>query len=112
MKYLCLGYGAESDWKALTKEEQDLLAEDEVLRRRKPAKRAVQATVTTIRVWDGKPNTTNGQVCDSPVPLAGFSVIEALDVNDAIRLVAATPCARAKGAIEIRPTICNQRFLN
>lgn len=32
MKYLCLAYGAEKDWHALTKSEQDpLLAQDEVV---------------------------------------------------------------------------------
>jgi hypothetical protein len=35
MKYLCLAYGDEKDWKALSKGEQDeLLAQDEVLRKR------------------------------------------------------------------------------
>jgi hypothetical protein len=35
MKFLCLAYGAEKDWKALTKDEQDaLLAQDDVLRKR------------------------------------------------------------------------------
>ena len=34
MKFLCLAYGAEKDWKALTKDEQDaLLAQDDVLRK-------------------------------------------------------------------------------
>jgi hypothetical protein len=33
---------------------------------------------------------------------------DAADVNEVIRLVAGTPCARAKGAIEIRPiTVIN-----
>ncbi len=31
------------------------------------------------------------------------SIIEAADLDEVIRLVAGTPCARAKGAIEIRP---------
>jgi hypothetical protein len=35
MKYLCLAYGDEKDWNALTKSEQDdLLAQDEVIRER------------------------------------------------------------------------------
>jgi hypothetical protein len=41
-------------------------------------------------------------------PLAGFSIIEAADIDEVIRLVAVTPCARAKGAIEKRPIM----FLN
>ena len=36
-------------------------------------------------------------------PLAGFSIIEAEDVDEVVRLVSNTPCARAEGVIEIRP---------
>lgn len=33
MKFLCLAYGAEADWKALTQDERDsFLAQDEILR--------------------------------------------------------------------------------
>jgi hypothetical protein len=104
MKYLCLAYGDEKDWNVLTKNEQDaLLAQDEVLRQRGALMAAVQTTVTTVRAWDGKPTTTDGVFADSKAPLAGFSIIEAADLNEVIQLVAGTPCARAKGAIEIRP---------
>ena len=104
MKYLCLAYGDEKDWNVLTKREQDeMLAQDEVLRKRGFLVAAVQTTVTTVRAWDGKPTTTDGAFADSKAPLAGFSIIEAADLDEVIRLVAGTPCARAKGAIEIRP---------
>jgi hypothetical protein len=65
----------------------------------------VETTVTTVRAWDGTPNVTRGPFADSKAPLAGFSVIEAADVNEVVQLVAQTPCARAGGAIEIRPII-------
>ncbi|HWF08020.1 MAG TPA: YciI family protein [Bryobacteraceae bacterium] len=111
MKFLCLAYGSESDWKALTKEEQDiLLAQDELLRKRGVLMGAVQTSVTTVRAWDGTPGTTAGAFANSPVPLAGFSIIEARDLDEVIRLVAGTPCARAKGAIEIRPIIVVNDF--
>lgn len=106
MKYLCLAYGAEADWKVLTDEEQDeLLAQDEVIREKGALMAAVETTVVTVRAWDGKPTTTTAAFADSKVPLAGFSIIEAADLDEVIRLVADTPCARAKGAIEIRPII-------
>lgn len=38
----------------------------------------------------------------SPLPLAGFYVIEAGDMDEAIELLSKTPCAHA-GAYEIRP---------
>ena len=42
--------------------------------------------------------------CAKPaLPLAGFSIIEADSLDEVVQLVADTPCARAKGAIEIRP---------
>ena len=104
MKYLCLAYGAEEDWKALTKTEQEaLLRHDEVIRTRGALMAAVETTVTTVRAWDGKPIATQGAVAELPAPLAGFSIIEATDINEVIQLVSATPCARAKGYIEIRP---------
>ncbi len=63
---------------------------------------AVQTKVVTVRAWDGKPNATDGAFADSNVPLAGLSVIDAADVDEVIQLVAGTPCAQAKGAIEIK----------
>lgn len=95
MKYLCLAYGSERDWNVLTKSEQDaLLAQDEVLRKRGDLVAAVEATATTVRAWDGTPTTTDGAFADSSLPLAGFCIIEAADLNEVIRLVARTPCAR------------------
>ena len=64
---------------------------------------AVETTVTTVRAWDGMPTTTDGAFAGSRVPLAGLCIIEAADLNEVVQLVARTPCARAKGAIEVRP---------
>jgi len=104
MKYLCLAYGSEKDWHALTEREQEaLLAQDEGLRQRGDLVAAVEPTVTTVRAWDGTSTTTDGAFADSRQPLAGFCIIEAADLDEVVRLVAQTPCARAKGAIEVRP---------
>ncbi len=104
MKYLVLAYGAEADWNALGEGEQDaLLAQDDVLRTRGDLVAAVRTEVTTVRAWDGTPTTTAGTFASSTVPLAGFGIIEAASLEEVIQLVAQTPCARAKGAVEIRP---------
>jgi hypothetical protein len=106
MKFLCLAYGDEKDWKALTKAEQDeMLAADEALRQRGALMAAVKTEVVTVTAWDAEPKTAEGPFADSAVPLAGFSVVEVANVEEAVRLVAGTPCARAKGAIEIRPIL-------
>ena len=112
MKFLCLAYGAEKDWNDLSKSEQDtLLVQDEAIRKRGTLMAAVRTSATTVRAWDGTPTITEGSFTDTTVPLAGFSVIEADDINEVIRLVANTPCARAKGAIEIRPILVINDFV-
>ena len=104
MKYLCLAYGDEDGWKGLTESEQHaVLAQDEVVRKRGAIMAAVQQPVTCLRAWDGKPSTTAGPFPDLKTPLAGFSIIEAPDLDEVVRLLAGTPCAYAKGVIEIRP---------
>jgi hypothetical protein len=104
MKYLCQAYGKEEDWNELGKAEQDeLLAQDEVMRQRGDLVAAVEPTVTTVRSWDGPPKTESRSFADLPAPLAGFGVIEAESLEEAILLVARTPCAKAKGAVELRP---------
>jgi hypothetical protein len=64
---------------------------------------AVEPTVTTVRAWDGKALTVERSFARLDAPLAGFSVIEASDIDEVIRLVGNTPCTRGKGTIEIRP---------
>jgi hypothetical protein len=104
MKYLCLAYGDEKDWQQLsTTEQEELLKQDEVLRQRGDLVAAVDQTATTVRAWDGVPETTDGGFAESRVPLAGFAIIDAPDLERAIELVADTPCARARGAVELRP---------
>ena len=103
MKFLCLAYGDEAAWKALSKREQDeLLAQDQILRGRGDVVAAVQPAATTVQAWDGKATTASRAFSESPLPLAGFGIIEAVDLKEAIRLVSRTPCARAKGVVELR----------
>ena len=104
MKFLCLAYGSEEDWKALPSAEQDtLLAQDEILRQRGTLMGAVEPKVTTVRAWNGTPETAKEPFAQFSAPLAGFSIIEAESLEGVVEMVAKTPCARAKGAIEVRP---------
>ena len=103
MKFLCLAYGAESDWNALTSEEQAArLAQDEIIRKRGALMAALGKNVVTVTAWDGRPELTAGSFATSSVPLAGYSIIEANSIDEVIELVAQTPCPRTKGAVEIR----------
>lgn len=52
---------------------------------------------------DAGVHTTVGAFLHSSLPIAGFAVIEAQDLDEAIALVAKTPCAVAHGVVEIWP---------
>ena len=50
-----------------------------------------------------KVETTDGAFMSSPLPIAGFAVIEANDLAEAVEIVSKTPCAVAHGVVEVWP---------
>ena len=104
MKFLCLAYGDEDGWNSLSEDEKrGVLAQDAVIRDQGNLMSAVQTQVTSVRNWDRNLEITDVPYAQHKLPLAGFSVIEAESLDEVIELVANTPCARARGVIEIRP---------
>ena len=59
-------------------------------------------TATTVRVRDGKILTTDGPFAETKEQLAGFYLIDARDLNEAIQIASKIPPAR-EGSIEVRP---------
>ena len=47
--------------------------------------------------------TTNGPFMTSSLPLAGFAIIEADNLAEAIDMVSRTPCAVTHGVVEVWP---------
>lgn len=47
--------------------------------------------------------TKSGPFMSSPLPIAGFAVIEAPTLSDAVNMVAQSPCAVAHGVVEVWP---------
>lgn len=60
------------------------------------------ATATTVRVRNGKVITTDGPFAETKEQLAGFYLLEARDLNEAIQLAGKIPPARY-GSVEVRP---------
>ena len=65
------------------------------------AQRAVGAAAT-IRVWKGRASVTAGPFAETREQLGGFYLLEARDLNEAIRLASQMPPARL-GSVEVRP---------
>jgi hypothetical protein len=111
MRYLCLFYIEEKTVGALPRSEFDALvgehfAYDDELRNSghlvMSAPLEPTQTAITIRVRNGKLSTTDGPFAETKEQLGGFGVIEARDLNDAIRMASHFPPARF-GSVEVRP---------
>jgi hypothetical protein len=50
-------------------------------------------------------HTDEGAYLRSDLPIAGFALIEASNAEEAVKLVAETPCAVAYGVVEVWPLI-------
>ena len=104
MKYLCLVYGEEQALANMP--DSHCVAYDEEVRKSGHciASEALQpvSTATTVRVRNGKVSVTDGPFAETKEFLAGFYMIEARDLNEAIQLAAKIPPATV-GSIEVRP---------
>jgi hypothetical protein len=104
MKYLCLVYMEEKTLDAVP--DSDCMAYGESLRKsgRYIAAEALQRvdTATTVRVRDGKVSLTDGPFAETKEQLAGFYLIDARDLDEAVQVAAKIPPARV-GSIEVRP---------
>jgi len=104
MKYLCLVYSEEQ--KLQTMSDDECMEYDEAIRKSGTclASEALQPvhTATTVRVRNGKTSITDGPFAETKEQLAGFYLVEARDLDEAIRIASGIPPAQV-GSIEIRP---------
>jgi hypothetical protein len=116
VKYLCLAYYDEQAFDALSQAELDAIvgecpAYDDRLR--KSGRLVVQASLasprasTVLRPKNGKPLVTDGPFVETKEQVGGFFIIEATDLDEAIRVASHHPAAnlgeRVGWAVEIRP---------
>ena len=104
MKYLCLVY--------LDEKKLDTVPDSECIAcgtgfRKNGLLMAAEAlqpieTATTVRVRNGAVSVTDGPFAETKEQLAGFYLIEARDLNDAIQIASKIPPAR-EGSVEVRP---------
>jgi len=113
MQYLCLVYGEEKALHALSKGDmEDLVDEsvayDDVLR--KSGHYLVSAALQqvedakTVRVRNRKTAITDGPFAETKEQLLGFILIDARDLDDAVRVAAKIPSA-SMGSVEVRPVL-------
>jgi hypothetical protein len=104
MKYLCLVYLEQPKLRAIQDTEcfecvEQLRSNGSLI-----AAEALQPieTATTVRVRNGRVSVTDGPFAETKEHLAGFYLVEARDLNDAIQIASKIPPAR-EGSVEVRP---------
>ena len=111
MKYLCLIYDEEKKTMSMPKSEADAFM-GEYFAFTEGVKQSGQyiggealqptQTATTVRVRNGKVQTTDGPFAETKEQIGGFFLIEASGHDEAVQIAAKWPSARI-GTIEVRP---------
>ena len=104
MKYLCLVYLDEAHWSACADQDCFGFASELASSGRLLAAEPLHPrhTATTVRVRDGQVSLYDGPFAETKEILAGFYLIDAPDLNEALAIAARIPPAQ-HGSIEVRP---------
>jgi hypothetical protein len=104
MKYLCLVYLAKDKWRAVPDRECANCGDGLRLSGRLIAAEPLEPvdSATSVRVRNGHVTITDGPFAETKEQLAGFYLVDAVDLDEAIRIASQIPPAR-EGTIEVRP---------
>ena len=101
MKYVCLAYGDEEKMKTLSQEEMDALIKDcsvydEELRKSGHLifNEALKSGGMIVRLRKGRISVTDGPFAETKEQVGGFFMIEAQDMDEAVRVASLHPGAR------------------
>lgn len=103
-KFVTIGYGDRAAYDRIAADIRDAAhAADEKLKQN-GAIVGVAGKPVQVRNPDAKGVQTKiSAFMFSPLPIVGFSIIEAEDIAAAVDIVARTPCAVAHGVVEVWP---------
>jgi hypothetical protein len=103
-KFVTIGYGDRAGYERTPKAIRDAAhAHDAELNKRGVLMGAAGAPVQVRNPLAAGVETENSAFLSSALPVAGFAVIEAADLSEAIEIVSQTPCAVAHGVVEVWP---------
>jgi len=103
-KFITIGYGDRKGYDRTAKSVRDAAhAHDEVLKK-SGALMGIAGRPVQVRNHEAKEvQTEDGPYMAAQLPVAGFAVIEAPTMAEAVKMVSQTPCAVAYGVVEVWP---------
>jgi hypothetical protein len=103
-KYITIGYGDQAGYERTAPSVRDAAHAHDARLQASGALVGIAGSPVQVRNHDGAGvHTNSGAFLRSDLPIAGFAIIEASNVDEAVRLVSNTPCAVAHGVVEVWP---------
>jgi hypothetical protein len=103
-KFITIGYGDRDGYERTPESVRNAAHAHDALLQQQGVLMGVAGPAVQVRNPEAKGVCTKGGAfMSSPLPIAGFAVIEAADIDAAIGMVSLSPCAVAHGVVEIWP---------
>lgn len=103
-KFLTIGYGDRSGYERCDAAARDAAHAHDDRLRAQGAEIGIAGPPVQVRNPDATGVTTlQGSFLSADLPVAGFALIEALTMEQAIDIASRTPCAVAHGVVEVWP---------
>jgi len=103
-KFITIGYGSSEGYERTDRAVRDAAHAHDARLRGLGALMGIAGKPVQVRNPESQNiQTTDGPFMTAPLPVAGFAVIEAATLADAVKMVSQTPCAVAHGVVEVWP---------
>ena len=103
-KFVTIGYGDRAGYDRTAASVRDAAHAHDARLQKDGVLMGIAGAPVQVRNPDAaKVETSEGAFMTSALPVAGFAIIEAADLDAAIALVSQTPCAVAHGVVEVWP---------
>lgn len=103
-KFVTIGYGAQEGYDRTAPAIRDAAHAHDAKLQREGVLMGIAGAPVQVRNPDAsRVETTEGPFMMSTLPVAGFAIIEAADLAEAVEMVSRVPCAVAHGVVEVWP---------
>jgi hypothetical protein len=104
--FITIGYGDRGGYEQTDPSVRDAAHAHDARLRADGVLMGIAGEPVQVRNHDGAGiRTTTGPFMRADLPVAGFAIIEAASAEAAAQLVSATPCAVARGVVEVWPLL-------
>ena len=103
-KFVTIGYGDREGYDRTAVAIRDSAHAHDAKLQKDGVLMGIAGTPVQVRNSDAaQVETANGPFMRSSLPVAGFAIVEAADLAEAIDMISRTPCAVAHGVVEVWP---------